>query len=112
MPRVRGARNGTAPDPERSVWNGFPPVISVGSASPMGVSMELNHINQATRSLPPLPYRLFWSWNAGYKFPPAGGCSRTGLPQGFSSTWESTLCTPEGRAHAGGDAEMQERETG
>jgi uncharacterized repeat protein (TIGR04052 family) len=86
--------NGT--EQMRDVIEGqVPEAKYVGVRFDLGLPFEKNHVEPTLQPSPLNLTRMFWSWNAGYKFLRLDLRS-TGLPKGWMLHLGSTGCTPAG----------------
>ncbi len=94
-PDVRHQLSGTIPESAQGSWQRL--------EFTLGVPFERNHGDPTVQPSPLSQTRLFWSWNAGYKFmrvdmraTPAD--SATAAPKSWVIHLGSTGCTPSGGA--------------
>jgi uncharacterized repeat protein (TIGR04052 family) len=94
-PDVRHQLTGTIPEGAAGAWQQL--------EFTLGVPFDRNHGDPTVQPSPLSQTRLFWSWNAGYKFmrvdmraTPAG--SDTAAPKSWVIHLGSTGCTPSGGA--------------
>ncbi len=86
--------NGT--EQTRDVIEGSAPAGEyTGVRFDVGLPFEKNHRDQTLQPSPLNLSRLFWSWNAGYKFMRLD-IKSTGQPRGWLVHLGSTACTPTG----------------
>jgi uncharacterized repeat protein (TIGR04052 family) len=89
-----GCANGT--EQTRDVIEGTAPAGQyTGVRFDVGLPFEKNHRDQTLQPSPLNLSRLFWSWNAGYKFMRMDIRS-TGQPRGWLLHLGSTACSPTG----------------
>jgi len=89
-----GCANGT--EQTRDVIEGTAPAGQyTGVRFDVGLPFEKNHRDQTLQPSPLNLSRLFWSWNAGYKFMRLD-IKSTGQPRGWLVHLGSTACTPTG----------------
>lgn len=86
--------NGT-PDLHTSIDGTVPPGDYVGLRFDIGLPFDVNHKDPTTAPSPLNLTRLFWNWNAGYKFARID-MKTTGQPQGWVLHLGSTACSPGG----------------
>jgi uncharacterized repeat protein (TIGR04052 family) len=90
-----GCANGTAQT--RDVVEGRVPAGEyVGVRFDLGLPFEKNHRESTLQPSPLNLTRMFWSWNAGYKFMRMD-IRTTGQPKGWMLHLGSTGCTPTGK---------------
>lgn len=88
--RTGACSNGT--EPTRTVIEGMVPAGDyTGVAFDLGLPFDRNHRDPASQPSPLNLSRLFWSWNAGYKFLRLD-LRTTGMPQGWVVHLGSTGC--------------------
>ena len=85
--------NGT-PDTNTVIAGSVPPGDYAGVTFDIGLPFEVNHKDPTTAPSPLNLSRLFWNWNAGYKFARIDMKS-TGMPQGWVLHLGSTACRPD-----------------
>lgn len=86
--------NGT-PETRHVIEGTAPAGDYVGVRFALGLPLEVNHREVTLQPSPLNLSRMFWSWNAGYKFMRLDLRS-TGQPKGWMVHLGSTGCTPEG----------------
>jgi uncharacterized repeat protein (TIGR04052 family) len=86
--------NGT-PDTRAVVTGSAPAGEYVGVRFTVGLPFDVNHRDPTTQPSPLNLSRMFWNWNAGYKFARIDMKS-TGQPQGWVLHLGSTTCGPGG----------------
>ena len=90
--------NGT-PETHRTIDGTVPAGAYTGMQFVLGLPFDVNH-SDATRQPSPLNLsRLFWNWNAGYKFTRID-LKTTGKPQGWVLHLGSTNCQPSANPNA------------
>lgn len=90
--------NGT-PETHRTIDGTVPAGAYTGVRFVVGLPFDVNH-SDATRQPSPLNLsRLFWNWNAGYKFTRID-LKTTGKPQGWVLHLGSTNCQPSANPNA------------
>ena len=91
--------NGTSSEMNTSVRGEVPAGNYVGLRFRLGVPFELNHQNASAAAAPLDITRLFWNWNAGYKFARMD-LRRPDAAEGEAAGWNvhlgSTGCSPTG----------------
>lgn len=91
-----GCANATA-ETNTTVRGTVPAGEYTGIRFTLGVPFARNHADQASAPSPLNLTRMFWSWNAGYKFVRLD-LNTTGVPTGWFIHLGSTTCTPGGGA--------------
>jgi len=86
--------NGT-PETRHVIEGTAPAGDYVGVRFALGLPLDLNHREVTLQPSPLNLSRMFWSWNAGYKFMRLDLRS-TGQPKGWMVHLGSTGCTPDG----------------
>jgi uncharacterized repeat protein (TIGR04052 family) len=86
--------NGT-PDTRAAVTGSAPAGAYTGVRFTMGLPFDVNHRDPTSQPSPLNLSRMFWNWNAGYKFARIDMKS-TGQPQGWVLHLGSTTCSPGG----------------
>lgn len=86
--------NGT-PETRHVIEGTAPAGDYVGVRFALGLPLDVNHREVTLQPSPLNLSRMFWSWNAGYKFMRLDIRS-TGQPKGWMVHLGSTGCTPEG----------------
>lgn len=86
--------NGT-PETRHVIEGSAPAGDYVGVRFALGLPLDINHREVTLQPSPLNLSRMFWSWNAGYKFMRLDIRS-TGQPKGWMVHLGSTGCTPDG----------------
>jgi uncharacterized repeat protein (TIGR04052 family) len=89
---TRSCANGT-PDLHTTVEGRVPGGRYVGVRFALGLPFEKNHREPTLQPSPLNLTKMFWNWNAGYKFVRID-LKTTGQPQGWEIHLGSTGCTP------------------
>lgn len=85
--------NGT-PDTRSGIEGTVPAGDYVGLRFDVGLPFDVNHRDPTVQPSPLNLTRLFWNWNAGYKFARID-MKTTGQPQGWVLHLGSTNCSPD-----------------